>query len=83
MPGASPASDLMDEAADEIESLRLLREEDHRRGCGESRTGSDGETAVEDVAKCTVKSKKLPERERLTNHTEKPNSSTLTARGAI
>jgi hypothetical protein len=40
-----------------------------RTGCGESesRTGSDGETAVEDVAKCSVKSAKCPERERLTD----------------
>jgi hypothetical protein len=39
----------------------------HRTGCGESRAGSDGETAGEEAAKCTVKSAKLPERDRLTD----------------
>ena len=43
-----------------------------------SRAGKNGETAGEDAAKCTVKSKKLPERERLSNHPANPDSSTLT-----
>jgi hypothetical protein len=36
-----------------------------RKDCGESRAGSDDETTGEDAAKCTVKSEKLPERDRL------------------
>jgi hypothetical protein len=36
----------------------------HRNDCGESRTGSDGETAGEEAAECSVTSKKCPERER-------------------
>jgi hypothetical protein len=51
---------------------------DHRNVCGESRTGSDGDTAGEDAAKCTVKSEKLPERDRVANHPDNPDSSTLT-----
>jgi len=38
-----------------------------RNGCGESRTGSNDATAGEEEAKCTVKSRKLPERDRLTD----------------
>ena len=119
---AVSASDLMDEAADEIERLRLSSRGDcpepenaadedkvfpaqnmttltkHERdvlrdvcrvyadeddvGCneisfvidrmlarlgGESRTGSGNEMVGEDAAKCTVKSKKCPERDRLTD----------------
>ena len=43
------------------------------------RTGSDDANAGEDAAKCTVPSKKLPERERVANHPVNPDSSTLTA----
>ena len=43
---------------------------DHSNVCGEYRTGSDGETAAEDAAKCTVKSEKLPERDRLVRSLE-------------
>jgi hypothetical protein len=39
----------------------------HRTGCGESGAGSDGETAGEEAAKCSVTSKKCPERDRLTD----------------
>ena len=45
---------------------------DHRNGCGESRAGSDVATAGEDAAKCTVKSEKLPERERVAAGESKP-----------
>ena len=36
----------------------------YRDECGESRAGSGDETAGEGAAKCTVKGKKLPERDR-------------------
>lgn len=114
MPAASPASDIMDEAADEIERLRadwpeqltahkvLITEQEleiarlrlrlsAKGDCPEpenetkqdippllSRAGTNGETAGEHAAKCTVASAKLPERERVANHLEKPDSSTLT-----
>ena len=39
---------------------------DRREACGESRTGSDDAKAVEGAAECTVTSRKLPERDRLT-----------------
>ena len=42
----------------------------HRKACGKSRTGSDDETAAEDAAKCTVPSKKCPERDRLVRSLE-------------
>ena len=45
---------------------------DNRTGCGESRTGSVDAKVVEDVAKCTVKSKKCPERERVAAGESKP-----------
>lgn len=101
MPAASPASDIMDEAADEIERLRadwpeqltahkvLITEQEleiarlrlrlsAKGDCPEpenetkqdippllSRAGTNGETAGEHAAKCTVASAKLPERERV------------------
>lgn len=43
-----------------------------------SRAGTDDANVGEDAAKCTVKSKKLPERERVANHPGKPDSSALT-----
>ena len=46
---------------------------------GRSRTGSNDANAGEDAAKCTVKGKELPERERVANHPANPDSSTLTA----
>lgn len=42
----------------------------HRKACGKSRTGSDGETAGEDAAKCTVQSEKCPERGRIAGKSE-------------
>ena len=44
-----------------------------------SRAGSNGETAGEHAAKCTVASAKLPARELVANHPANPDSSTLTA----
>ena len=43
-----------------------------------SRAGSNDANAGERAAKCTVPSKKLPERERVANHPENPDGSTLT-----
>jgi hypothetical protein len=42
----------------------------HRNDCGESRTGSDGETAGEEAAECTVQSEKCPQRDRLVRSLE-------------
>ena len=43
-----------------------------------SRAGTNGETVGEHAAKCTVARAKLPERERVANHPENPDGSTLT-----
>ena len=59
---------LSDEAAAEIERLRALL----------SRTGLDSRQTGDDAAECRSQSENLPERERVSNHPAKPDSSTLT-----
>ena len=57
------------EAADEIERLRGLL----------SRTGSVAAKTGDDSEECHSKREKLPERDRVANHPENPDSLTLTA----
>ena len=56
------------EAADEIDRLRELL----------SRTGTNSRQTGDDAAECHSNGEKCPERERVANHLEKPDSSTLT-----
>ena len=55
---------LMEEAADEMERL--------------SRTGTNLRRTCDEAAECRSHSVKCPERERVSNYLEKPDSSTLT-----
>jgi hypothetical protein len=83
----------MDEAADEIERLRadwpeqlqahsvLIAEQEleiARLRALLSRTGSDGEKSGDNAAECRDQGVKCPERERVANYPDTPDSSTLT-----
>ena len=90
---------LMEEAADEMERLRLTAQEReavaYYLGTGGpygvdktlvallSRTGSDAEKTGDDATECHSHGEKTPERERVANHPEAPDSSTASRSASV